>query len=359
LNLRLLIVRRRYLGDLVLLDPVLRSLRAAHPGAFLALLVDEDYGSVLRDHPALDRILEIPMRRPGENPFAFFRRYLDTGRELRRLSFDTALIYQPQFRISGLLALARVPRRVGFRCHSHSRLAAPNVLVDAPLEFFARTHAVDIYYALLAPLGPVPRAEFSLPISPAAQEEADALLERLFPRRERSRKPLLLVHPGGRVACRCWPEAAFAGTLAALKEEGTAEIALTSGPGEEEESRARRIAAQVPGGLPVAPPLPLGTFTALCHRAALYLGNDTGSMHIAAGSGARVIGLFGSQLLPVFRPYGARHIALQSPQPCPCPTPESCDPSNSYRNHCVSLIPVATVLATVRQCLGEGAPVLP
>ena len=343
---RILVIRRRYLGDLVLLDPVLRALRARYPEAFLALLVDEGNGGVLAGHPALDRILEIPLQRQGEGRLAFAARYWRAGRELRALRFDTSINYQPQFRVSGLVALAGIPRRVGFAVHKDYLFARTNVRVATPERFFQDNHVVGINHGMLAPFGVEPPADCRIAVPAEAQAEVDTLLATLLPVPPR---PLVVVHPGGRVACRRWPAAAFAEAIAVLKAEGKTEIVLTGGPGEE--ALLKQIAAFVPGGVPVVPPLPLDRFAALCHRAAVYLGNDTGSMHVAAAAGTRVVGLFGSQLIPVWRPYGAHHIALQSPRPCPCPTPRECEPGNSYRNRCVSLIPVEEVIAAVHRCL--------
>jgi len=349
---RLLLVRRRYLGDLVLLDPLLRSLRAAFPKLYLALLTDAGYAEVLAQHPALDRIVGLPSSLPGQIGTAF---------ALRRLGFDTCLNLSPGPRTAWLTF--GIPRRIGFQTEGTRRPNGVNEPLVRPASFFRNHPILDLYAELLPALGvkaePTP-CRFFFP--EAAREEAAERLRRAFPC---SCRPFVLIHPGARLPARRWPEAGFAEAVARLQAENRADLLLVSGPGEE--ALLADIAALLKAkgiSIPALSGLSLDLFAALCGRAAVYLGNDTGSMHVAAATlsetlpeKGKIVALFGSQSATVWAPSvagtGRSCTVLQPSLPCgaACVAPGRCDPANDYATRCIARIGVDEVVAAVLAAL--------
>ncbi|HEY8966370.1 MAG TPA: hypothetical protein VIM58_08000, partial [Candidatus Methylacidiphilales bacterium] len=176
---RLLVVRRRYLGDIVLLDPLLRALRGAFPTLYLALLVDEGYEGVLAHHAALDRIFALPKK-------GFFSP-LRTGLDLRQVGFDACLNLSPGNRTGFVTRLAGIKRRIGFRTEGDSARDGLNEPLVRPASFFREHPILDLYSSLLAPLGVSRPAEsdpdrpLRFPILDDARREAAERLGRAFP----------------------------------------------------------------------------------------------------------------------------------------------------------------------------------
>ncbi|SDU10525.1 heptosyltransferase-3 [Verrucomicrobium sp. GAS474] len=359
---RLLLVRRRYLGDIVLLDPLLRALRHALPGLQLTLLVDEGYGPIQARHPALDHIVELPRQRPAESVLSYVLRTAATFWKLRRHRFDTAVNISPGFRVRLLLRLARIGRVIGLRTEGDAKAAGKDGLTDPvvrPAAFFQSRGIVDLYLSLLEPLGIAPLDDDACRpcrffFLDDARDEAAERLRRAFPC---SCRPLVLIHPGARLPSRRWPAAAFAEAAARLHAENRADLLLVCGPGEE--PLLEEIAALLKKrglSLPALPALPLELFAALCEKAAVYLGNDTGSMHLAAAAlppTGKIVALFGSQSTTLWAPVGTGHRLLQPPLPCgtACLAPETCRPENDYTTRCIARIGIDEVVAAVLAAL--------
>ena len=98
----------------------------------------------------------------------------------------------------------------------------------------------------------------------------------------------------------------------------------------------------------------IGRFAALARLSAVFLGHDSGPMHVVAAVGTPVVALYGSQNAALFRPAGEGHTLLQPPLPCiACVSRERCIPADSYRNLCVQNLPLSRVQDAVRAALAK------
>ncbi|UUX49415.1 glycosyltransferase family 9 protein [Nisaea acidiphila] len=146
---------------------------------------------------------------------------------------------------------------------------------------------------------PAPRAWFS----EADKARAD-LLSGDDPR------PILAVGPTANWRAKTWPLERFEATVRELSGAGGvldgARLAVLAAPQERE--AALPLLAAVPEGdrIDLAGTEPLGVLTAMLARSALYIGNDSGLMHLAAATGAPTLGLFGPSRDEQYRPWGRR-----------------------------------------------------
>ncbi len=128
----------------------------------------------------------------------------------------------------------------------------------------------------------------SLP--PGAVEKATALLKR----KGVEGIPLVAVHPGSSKPQRCWPVERFAEVCRAMGRDGW-RVVILGGKGENQlasrlsESLGELVAVNVP-----QEGLSLAEMTALLSLCRLFVGNDSGPMHLASAVGVRVVGVFGS-----------------------------------------------------------------
>lgn len=331
---RLLIIRRRYLGDIVLLGTLLRNLRIAWPQARLSGLVERRFVDVLALNSDADDTLALP-RRWTEWP-RFLRR-LRTERFTHVLDLDntekTALIA----RLSG------APVRIALHHGVHPvklRRAYTGVVHD-PGERHESSPITDYYLRALEPVG-VPVVSHEIRLAP--REEDVAAVRRFVGAAGR----ILLVHPGSRSPMRVWPAEGFARVIDFAQDELGAQAVLVGGPADEPvlaEIRARVRTHLV--GLPG--PLPIARFAALARISDVMLCHDSGPMHVAAAVGTRVIAIYGSQNATLFRPAGERHVLLQPPLPCvTCVDPSRCVPEDSYHNLCVRNVTWERVRDAVR-----------
>jgi ADP-heptose:LPS heptosyltransferase len=349
---RILVIRRRYLGDIVLLGSVFRNLRLHWPAAHVTALVESPHAGILALNPDVDAVL--PMPRSLSNPPAWWRlvRALRAGRFTHVLDFDntdkTALLA----RFTG------APLRVTLHLENVRRhfpsFYTGSAFVSSP-DYSAQSIA-ETYLRLLAPAG-VPVADHRVRLVPREADLAFVrdLLGRLFCSVVPPGTRFLLVHPGTRSPFRLWPPDHFGEICRRVRSELGAKVVLVAGPKEQEILRQvlRHAGADQ---MVIDQPLSVPQFAALAAQCDLVLCHDSGPMHVAAAVGTPVVALYGSQNATVWQPLGDGHTVLQPLMPCRnCLAPGVCVPGDSYRNHCIRNLTVDDVFAAVRRQLSRPA----
>ena len=344
---RVLVIRRRYLGDIVLLGSALRNLRLHWPAAHLAVLTEAAYAGILALNPDVNSALVFP-RHVGEWPG--FVRSLRRARFTHVLDFDntdkTALVS----RLSAAIVRATFDRElIKFR---YPRLYTHRAKVTN--AFYDSHHITETYLALLPAIG-VPVVSREVRLIPSAADVAIAQRLAGGPKSKiENRKSRILLHPGSRSPYRVWPPARFAAVCDRLQDQLGAQVFLVAGPAEQ--SLVREIRSHANSHLIVldqaftAPHL-----AALLAQFDLFLCHDSGPMHIAAAVGTPVVALFGSQNATIWRPLGGQHTVLQTMLPCSCfsadELPGPCVPGDSYRSYCVRKLSVEQVFEAVGAAL--------
>jgi ADP-heptose:LPS heptosyltransferase len=364
---RILVIRRRYLGDVVLLGSVFASLRAHWPGASICVLTEAAYAEVLGLNPDVAHALVFPSSLAG---WPRFLRTLRAARFTHVLDFDnndrTALVT----RLSGAPVRVTYDRETNPFRHRWAYTGSARITN----AFYTSQHITETYLALLGALD-VPAAVRTVRLvpRPADREAVRALLGPAAPSQSAApspptvaragggaaaRAPRVLVHPGSRSPFRIWPAERFAAVCDRLQDELGAQVFLVAGPGEQALVRAIRSHAQS-HLIALNQRLNVGQFAALLAEFDAMLCHDSGPMHVAASVGTPVVALFGSQNAANWRPLGPRHTVLQTPLPCAClgaAAPGACVPSDSYRSYCVRKLEPDLVFAALRATLTDATP---
>src|SRR5688572_728988 len=339
---RVLVVRRRYLGDIVLLGSVLRNLRLRWPRAWLTVLTEPAYAGVLRLNPDVDATLKFPTRATA---------WIGFVRALRRTGLTHVLDFDNTEKTALVTRLTGAPIRATFDRElipfRHGWVYTHTAKVTN--EFYDTHHITETYLALPAAAGiPITTREVRLVPRPDDLAEATKLIVRGGNK--------VLVHPGTRSPYRVWPAERFADICDRLQDKLGAQVFLTAGPGE------RPLVEQIQSHtrthvVVIESPRNVGRLAALLAQFDAFLCHDSGPMHIAAAVGTPVVALFGSQNATIWRPLGQRHTILQTPLPCACigpaaPTP--CVTGDSYRSYCVRKLPADDVFTALTRTLATG-----
>lgn len=299
---RILIVRLSAIGDVVRVLPALHSLRAAHPNAQIDWAVEHKAGGILEGHPAIDRLLvfERPARR-REAVKAFWR----FCKEVRDGRYDLVVDFHGILK-SGLLTFASAaPDRYGFappRSQEGSHRAYTKA-VKLPSQ---RLNRVEENLLLCEALGPLERQlDVVIHVPEDIQNSVDRFIDETFD----GGKFIVVVHaPVDRPEKR-WPEESFATLCDMLLADGRFEVLLTYGPGQRDV--AHRVAGKARRSPMVAPETPdLKHLAWLLHRSHLYVGGDTGPMHIACAMGTPVVAIFGGTDPLKHAPWRSAHEVL-------------------------------------------------
>ena len=260
-------------------------------------------------------------------------------KELRRLQFDTVVDLQCLTKSAIAAWLSGAPRRIGYagKLGREASRWLHNELVEVDA-----VHVIDRYLALLKPLGiDNPAVEFNLP---EITEDA-AFAEQSLRELGLSSGRFAIVNPGAGWASKRWPAERYgqlAGRLAA--EHGLPTLAVWGG--KDELPLAEQIVAASGAAAQVAPATTMTQLGALARRAAIFVGSDTGPLHLAVAVGTRSVSLHGTSLAAQTGAYGPQNRRLQVRY----------DDSRGKRRHdddsAMRAVDVDTVLAACSEILG-------
>jgi lipopolysaccharide heptosyltransferase II len=297
---KILLIRLRLIGDVVFTTPVIGALRRAFPHARLSYLVERSAAPVVMGNPCLDEVIVV------ERPRGVSRLMGDArlGWALRRRKFDVVIDLHGGPRGS-LLALATgAPQRIGYEIQGRSWMYTRTVA--RPRTLRARHSVVnqwDLLEAVEGWPGDVPDATINPVEMPVDQRADRRVRERLRAAGVSPDDELIVIHVSAGNPFRRWPEPAFVKVCVQLAEPSPLRrIVLSSGPSDRD--AARRIAAAARAGLAPdartrivdAGDFDLRELRALVARSRLFIGGDTGPLHIAATTDSAIVGLYGPTL---------------------------------------------------------------
>jgi lipopolysaccharide heptosyltransferase II len=295
--LRILLVRLRQIGDVVFTTPAIRALRERFPDAVLSYIVEPAAAPIVLHNPLIHEVIVAPRRRGA-------RGVLDDmalGKRLRASRFDLAIDFHGGPRASLLTWLSRAPRRIGYQIVGRSwmyttRIARPRTLRPR--------HSVENQWDLLAPLGIAPPSRSRFPVEmPGDSAVAAAVADRLARAGVKADDRLVVIHVSAGNPFRRWPAAYFVELAASLAETDPGRrVLVTSGPSEQgaadrviAEARSR-LGAERGDHVVSCGEFSLQELRSLLERAALYIGGDSGPLHVAATTHVPIVGLFGPTL---------------------------------------------------------------
>jgi len=275
--MRILFVTSTRIGDAVLSTGLLDHLLRAHPGARVTVACGPAAEGVFARMPGRERTIVVAKRRHSAHWPALWAQVVTTVWDLVVDLRGSALGWLVPARRR---AVMRGGRRPGHR-----------------LGHIAEVLRLD----------PPPR-----PVAWFAAEDAARAAALLGDDR-----PVLALGPTANWGEKVWPAARFAALAGALTAPGgalaSARPVLLGGPGEAERAMADPLAAALPGALDLVGRLSLPEAAALLARARLFVGNDSGLMHLSAAAGAPTLGLFGPTPAGEYGPVGRAARAAVAP----------------------------------------------
>jgi lipopolysaccharide heptosyltransferase II len=364
--MKILLVRLRLIGDVVFTTPAVTAIRDAFPDAAITYLVEPSAAAVVEGHPGIDVVTVVPHLRGWRRVAAD----VALARRLRRARFDLVVDFHGGPRASFLSWATAAPRRVGYAVKGRSWMYTE--VVPRPADLRPR-HSVENQWDLLAHLGrPLPsepnrtRHRVRMDESPAA---AAVVARRLADAGLGPGQRLIVIHASAGNPFRRWPASHFVELAVQLAaNDPDRRIILTSGPSEAEAARAivararERLAGsgdaiQAGSGerIRTGDEYSLVELRSLVARAAVYVGGDSGPLHVAATSDVPIVGLYGPTL-PVrsapWRPDGIATRAVERLDLACRPCDQRRCVTDDYR--CLTGIGPEDVVAAVEQVLAAG-----
>ena len=334
MRLRLLVLQpTRFLGNAVISLQTLAALTRAHD---VDLVIDDRYASLI--HIALEsqcRVVYYPRAKiKSRGVLGQLKTFYRLVRRVRANRYDMIIDLDGTSLTSTIIALIRGRHRIGPGFVKHSRFYDQTVPMDQ-----ATQHCFDDFARVAESVNadPIPRQYLMLPELP--HQELSPTLTSILNRQ----KPLACLHPSASKSYKEWPATQFASLSDALHERGYQVIILGAGDGERPTIDAIGEHTQHPF-IDTHNQLDIIQLAWLIQQCHLYVGNDSGPMHLAAITGTKVVGLFGPTELIRWRPLSETTTILARQNLCdPKCQPEAC--LGNYR--CMSAITLDDVLAAI------------
>ena len=341
---RLLVRLPNWVGDIMMALPAVQALRAALPDARIVGMARPAHVELATRIRGLNDVLAAAPRTGGGR----FRASWVAFTGLRRARFDAAVVMAPSFEAALTIWLAGIPIRVGHETDHRSALLNRVVGVR-------ETHRADGFLDLVREFGIEEQAE------PAALELSE--LDRRFADEffngvgvDREARPIF-VNPAAAKRPRAWSSDRFRELSDAVASAHPDVPVIVHDHPPFEAPEGWPISQQI-HGLSGAN-LSLVELAAVIEKCCLYVGNDSGPMHLAAALGVPTVGIYGSSSPQRTSPRGANgaaHIVVSAGFECSpcrerffdeCPSP----PSAEQRPPCLEAIDVETVAASVDRIL--------
>lgn len=374
---KILIIKLRHIGDVLLTVPAIRALRDGLPGARVSALVNSGTEDMLTGNPILDEVICFDRTVKDTSVIRRIRGEAGFVRGLRRRRFDMTIDLTGGDRPALLGFLSGARYRLGYDPASAGFAGKRRLYTHIAERPAPMTHTVMRDAGLAAAFG-IPAHDFTIDIntSPADAAAVDKLLKDEGITVD---VPFVHVHPTSRWLFKTWTDVGMAAVLDGLQEQGL-RVVVTTGPAEIERRKARAI-RELMKTLPVdlSGRLNLKGLAPLSRRARLFFGVDSAPMHIAAAVGTPVVALFGpsgafdwgpwdnavasgwaaARPQGVNTPYPLRggiqrfggNVVIQRAWACvPCGK-DGCD--GSKKSRCLDEITPDEVLYEIRQALGD------
>jgi heptosyltransferase-3 len=346
---RVLVIKLRHHGDVLLTSPVFTVLRNRAPHLEVDALIYKDTAEMLTLHPAISQVHTVDRqwkkaglwrqaRAEGALLSALHERHYDLvihltehnrGAWLRRLT-------------GARYGVARQTGKGGFWDKSFTHFF--------PYPRGNARHTVETHLDALRRIGVYPEeAEKRLVLVPGG--DAEASVDRILATHGLAPKGFVHLHPASRWQFKCWPERQVAELARRLADLGHAMV-LTAAPTPDELAMVSRIVSLAETPLvDLSGQLSLKELAALSARARLFVGVDSAPMHIAAAMQTPVVALFGPSGDNEWGPWMVPHRLLAAPYSCrPCGN-DGC--GGGKVSECLGAIRVEDVLGAALELLSE------
>lgn len=289
---KILIIKLRAIGDVILSTVVLKNLRAAFPGAQIDFLTEPPARDIVRDNPFLSSVIVYDLRSHG--PLHYIR-------QIRTSRYDLVFDLFGNPRTALLTRFSGARYRVGY--DFRGRTYAYNVIVKPRGD---RVHNTQFNLDALEAIGvPVTDRALHIPVGGNDRTFVAEILASTVP----AGKPLVALNTGGGWYTKRWGLERFASLGDRLVERYGVVVLLTWGPGQLEEVQNLRSMMKHPAIVP--PATSLRQLAALLEKCSFMVTNDSGPMHLAAAVGTPVLGIYGPTNPLLQGPYGENHAVVR------------------------------------------------
>jgi heptosyltransferase-2 len=308
---RILVKGTTWVGDTIISFPAVHALRHHFPKGRISVLTKSRLAELWKANPDIDEVIPYDMPSGAGRIFG----ELQIARLIKKKAIDLAVIFPRSFSSALMVFLGGVPQRIGYKAEGRGLLLTERI--DCTPELLSR-HRMYYYLHLIDQLGSYPSPPLpSLSLNGTQAKWADTFLSQSGLKG----KVLVGFNPGATYGeAKCWPPERFAELGRRLIKDHEASVLIFGSSRPQERELNATIAKGVGEDcLNLSGKTSLLQLAALLRRCGLLVTNDTGTMHVAAAVGTRVVAIFGPTDPRTTSPLGKGHVIIRREVSCsPC-----------------------------------------
>lgn len=343
---KILVIKMRFHGDMLLTTPVISTLKHHYPDALIDVLLYQDTIPILSENPEIHRLYGLKSK--NSSSCEKMKNFSSIIKTLRDNHYDLVINMADQWIVALLVRMLKAPVRISHDFgHRQNRFWRKSFTHLVSAE---GNNVVESNLSVLKPLGLdsyVSKTTMSYPYT--SWEKIRAMLDDA-----QVGERFVVIQPTARQIFKCWENDKFSQVIDALHERGL-DVVLTSGPGREDLDCITAIAqgCKFPPITTLAGKMTFPELAALIDHAALFIGVDSAPGHIAAALSTPMICLFGATNHIFWRPWSDNMIQFWAGDYQAMPSRDKLDRGKMY----LSVIPAKDVIAAVdtmllkNQCL--------
>ncbi|AHF78967.1 Putative lipopolysaccharide glucosyltransferase [Sodalis praecaptivus] len=349
---KILLIKLRHHGDMILTTPVINNLRQHYPAAEIDVLLYKETAPILAHHPAIGQIHVIDRQWKKQGPLRQLEQEFALAQTLRARHYDLVINLADQWRSAIITLLSGARLRIGFnftKRRSFLWRLAHNRLVATSNH--AQLHTVEQNLSILEPLNlAITDRSCSMYFTAADKVRGETLL-----REQGVSGDYIVIQPTSRWLYKCWDDAKMAQLIEGLATSRLP-VVLTAAPDKKELEMVDHIISLCRAVKPVslAGQLSLPQLAAVIEGARLFIGVDSAPMHMAAALDTPCVALFGPTKLQRWRPWSEKSTVLWAGDYAELPDPDTID--TQTRQRYLSAIPLEPVLTAARGYLSAPDP---
>ncbi len=321
---KILVIKLRHIGDVLLTVPVFRALRENFPDAHISALVNSGTEEVLSGHPLIDEVITYNRGIKNLHHVQRYIKELSFLKGIRSGGFDMSvdLTSGDRAAILSFLSGARYrfaydPRGDGFWGKRY--LYTHRARKDGSQHMVLQNLDIIKQFGI---------STEDITVDMAIPKDTRSFVKNVFERNTiKETEAVVHIHPTSRWLFKCWKDEYMAEVIDRLTDRGI-RVIVTASPVAKELEKAKRILSMLKGiSLPIdlCGSTTIKQLAAIAAAATLFFGVDSAPMHIAAATGTPVIALFGPTGHAQWGPWGAGHTVLTKNMKCMECKRDTCD----------------------------------
>ena len=358
----ILVINTMHIGDLMLVTPALRTLRANYPQAHIALLTDRILADLVRCNENIDECILIDKHGRDKGILALIRFI----RQIRKRHFDLVINYHRNERASAIASFSGGKKIVGYAQPFFHRFFdhwMPNLaMADTPKDKVM--HQTLCHLKVLQEAVGCTKLDdrgLEMWLPPEEEKKASDLWQKEFAEDDR----VIAFNIGASWMTKRWIDAYFAECADHFIQEGY-HIVFLGGPTDVAIVKAcieKMKEKDSPKVHVFTGKVSLTVLAGLLRRCCLFLTTDSGPMHVGVAMNVPIVTMFGASPVPTFYPYDGKDIVIKTPESChPCGI-HDCPKKGEDHMACMKHIPVDVVMKYSEELLarygGKSARELP